>query len=320
MSIKFDEKDRKIIEMLELNARYSDSQIAKKIGLSKDAVSYRIKKMEKTGLITGYYSVLNIAKLGLIQFKILISFQNTDSKKEREIIDYLKNIKEAGWVVSCSGYYNLMAVLWMKSPIVFDEVFNKFLNKYSQYCEKREIIIIPEEYACRKAYLLDKKYNNFLPLYYGGEPSFELDEKDMIITRSLANNSRESLHKLAYRLKLTSQATAYRIKKLAEKGILLAFRPKLNTSLLGYSFYNIFFKLKKLKNIGKIYEYLKKDLRVVYISKYLGTYDLGVDIEIKKQEDLTNFLTALKDGFLEDIQTYIQVLVYQEHKLSYFPD
>ena len=37
-------KDKKIIHFLSLNARESDSQIAKEVGLSRAAVTYRIKK------------------------------------------------------------------------------------------------------------------------------------------------------------------------------------------------------------------------------------------------------------------------------------
>ena len=43
MAIKLDLKDKKILEQLDLNSRQSNSQIAKKVGLSKDAIGYRIK-------------------------------------------------------------------------------------------------------------------------------------------------------------------------------------------------------------------------------------------------------------------------------------
>jgi DNA-binding Lrp family transcriptional regulator len=135
----------------------------------------------------------------------------------------------------------------------------------------------------------------------------------------LANNSRISLHEIASKIGLTSEAVAHRIKKLQENKTLLAFRPKLNTSLLGYSFYNILFKLKRTNNLEKMYNYLKANPNVIYLSKYLGTYDLGIDLEIKNQDELRNILSVFRDQFKEDIESYISVLVYKEHKLNYFP-
>ena len=48
---KLDLKDRKILYQLELNCRQSNTQIGKKVGLSKDVITYRIKRMEEKGII-----------------------------------------------------------------------------------------------------------------------------------------------------------------------------------------------------------------------------------------------------------------------------
>ena len=49
MGKSLDLKDRKILYQLDLNARQSNAEIAKKTRLSKDAVGYRIKKLEEQG-------------------------------------------------------------------------------------------------------------------------------------------------------------------------------------------------------------------------------------------------------------------------------
>ena len=47
---KIDLKDRKILYQLDLNCRQSNTQIGKKVGLSKQVVDYRIKQMEENGI------------------------------------------------------------------------------------------------------------------------------------------------------------------------------------------------------------------------------------------------------------------------------
>ena len=55
-----------ILSELDMDARQPISAIAKKVGLSKEVVNYRIKQLEKKKVIREYYTVLNITKLGLI--------------------------------------------------------------------------------------------------------------------------------------------------------------------------------------------------------------------------------------------------------------
>ena len=320
MAIKLDMKDKKILEQLDLNSRQSNSQIAKKVGLSKDAIGYRIKNLEKSQIILGYYSLLNIAKLGYITYKLMLTFQNTTSEIEKEIIEYLKQNKNVGWLVSCDGYYNLMVVTWVKNAIVFDDFFKALLKKYSQYIKERDIIVITENHACRKAYLYDKKRDDTPDTYYGGGPSYGLDKTDLLITKFLANNSRIQLYKLSEPIKLTAEAIAYRIKQLQKGGIVQAFRPIINTPLLSYQYYNVLFRLKKFDNISKMFNFFKQQPNIIYFVKYLGKYDIGIDLEVRDANELRRILKQIKDMFSEDIESYNSVLIYQEHKLSYLPE
>ena len=48
--VKLDVKDRKILFQLTLNSRQSFNQIGKKVGLTKDVVAYRVKKLQENGI------------------------------------------------------------------------------------------------------------------------------------------------------------------------------------------------------------------------------------------------------------------------------
>ena len=50
--INLDLKDRKILYELDSNSRQPLSQIAKKVGLSKEVVNYRIRRLEDQKIIT----------------------------------------------------------------------------------------------------------------------------------------------------------------------------------------------------------------------------------------------------------------------------
>ncbi len=320
MKLDLDVKDKKILEQLSLNTRQSNTQIAKKVGLSKDAVSYRIKNLENQKIILGYYSLFNIAKLGCITYKFMLTFQNTTSEIEKSIIEYLKNNPNVGWVVSCDGYYNLMVVTWVKNAIIFDIFFTEFLKNYSQYIKERDVLVITENHSCIRAYLFDKTQDDTTDTYYSGEPEFSLDGTELKIIKFLADNSRIQLHKISNDVGLTGEAIAYRIKQLQKRNIIQAFRPIINTPLLGYQYYNILFRLEKFDNIKKMFNFFKKHPNIIYFVRYLGDYDLGIDLEVKNADELRTIMKQIKDLFNEDIESYNSILIYQEHKLSYLPE
>ena len=59
-----DEIDKKILQMLQENARYSLKKIAESTFLSSPAVSSRIGKLEREDIITGYHAAVDPVKLG----------------------------------------------------------------------------------------------------------------------------------------------------------------------------------------------------------------------------------------------------------------
>lgn len=59
-----DEIDIKILRELTKDSRLSIREIARKVGLSANPVSTRIKNMEKQGIIKGYTTILDAEKLG----------------------------------------------------------------------------------------------------------------------------------------------------------------------------------------------------------------------------------------------------------------
>jgi len=57
--------DKKILEMLKINARESFATIGKEVGLSAPAIGKRVRQMEEEGIIEGYSLKVNHEKLGI---------------------------------------------------------------------------------------------------------------------------------------------------------------------------------------------------------------------------------------------------------------
>ena len=66
MDIKLDAIDRKILKILQENARTPIKEIAKEVFLSSPAVSNRIEKLEHSGILTVYHAQMNAYYLDTI--------------------------------------------------------------------------------------------------------------------------------------------------------------------------------------------------------------------------------------------------------------
>lgn len=88
-----DEIDRRILELLQKDARIANAAIARDVGLAPSAVFQRIRKLEEAGVIRGYHAHLDPATLGqgLMAF---IAVQTGEGARARETAQMLSNIPE----------------------------------------------------------------------------------------------------------------------------------------------------------------------------------------------------------------------------------
>jgi Lrp/AsnC family leucine-responsive transcriptional regulator len=68
--VMMDETDRRILALLQENARISNAEVARSIGMAPSAVHMRIRKLEETGVIEGYEVRINPRAMdrGLVSF------------------------------------------------------------------------------------------------------------------------------------------------------------------------------------------------------------------------------------------------------------
>lgn len=64
MNQKIDQFDRKILQLLQEDARMSHAEIGRQVHLSQPAVSERIKRLESSNIIRGYRADINPKALG----------------------------------------------------------------------------------------------------------------------------------------------------------------------------------------------------------------------------------------------------------------
>ena len=130
MTYKIDLTDKRIIKEIDLDCRRPLSLIAKNIKISQQRLQYRLKNLEKEGVIPFYYTLIDTSLLGYTFYRVMLRFQNTTAQKENEIINHLIQHPNTFWIATCSGRWDLLVDFFSKNITEFDYIIQQFLEKY----------------------------------------------------------------------------------------------------------------------------------------------------------------------------------------------
>jgi len=92
---ELDEIDWQILEELQQDARLSFSEIARRVNLSQPTVAERVRRLEETGVITGYHACIDTSCIGLpVMAYIRLTVPTYAVSKVDEIIQGIGEIEE----------------------------------------------------------------------------------------------------------------------------------------------------------------------------------------------------------------------------------
>lgn len=133
--IEYDEKDFKIIKEYSNNARIPLIRLAEKLNLSLNTIRYRIKALEKNGIIKGYKLNLNLEPLGFEGYRADLHLIST--KRNQEIYDYCKNHKNIYQIMNSIGGADFELSIIAKNLYelikVMDELKEEFKDVVNDY-------------------------------------------------------------------------------------------------------------------------------------------------------------------------------------------
>lgn len=94
-----DKLDRKILNLLQADGRMAMKDLAERIGLSITPCIERVRRMERDGVITGYYARVNPAKLGA---GLLVFVEITlDHKSGNMFGQFRREVERIAQVLEC---------------------------------------------------------------------------------------------------------------------------------------------------------------------------------------------------------------------------
>ncbi len=311
---KLDLKDRKILYELDYNSRQSFRSIGRKVGLSKDSVTSRVKKLQEIGIIKDFITEFDYLKLGYTALRFYFKFQYITPEIRKEIIDYFVNYENSTVVFSLEGSYDLIVLILVKNVTDFYPFWQKTLDKYGDYFAERVYSNYVGESCYKKTFLLDEKDDRTNFINIRGYKKVEFDYLDFQILKLLTYNSRIPTIEIAKKLKLDTRTVNRRISRLIKSGIIVYFSVNLDLNQLGYQLFKVDFFLKEYNTKHKIIKYVEKNPHLFAVDHTIDYADLELELYLQNINNLHKFIEDISTKFPRSIRNYKYFQILENFK------
>jgi Lrp/AsnC family leucine-responsive transcriptional regulator len=133
--------DRKILALIQDNAKLSQAELAKAVGLTAPSVNERIRKLERGGVIRGYVALLDERKLGQ-DITAFVEIFIEHPKFESGFIEAVRGLDEVLECHHITGEFSLLLKVRVRDMAAFRKLLIEKLNSVRGVRQTRTLIVL----------------------------------------------------------------------------------------------------------------------------------------------------------------------------------
>ena len=313
-------KDRKLLYWLDQDSRATNKKLGKRVGLTEQAIGYKIKKLKKVKVIKKFVTFVNTLSLGYSHYKVFVKLHNISETKEKQLIQDLIKNENVRWVGSTSGKYDLSFSILAKTPLKLTQMYEKIENKWGKYIIEKNILIAVDAPGFTRDFFINKKESKKVE-YTSNITVQKLDEVDTKILKNISQNARKNIVDIAKEINSTVDVVKYRMKKMRENKIINGYTIQLDLQKLHLEYYSISVYTHNLQNetYKKILTFAQFHPCILFVVRTLGNHDLQLEFEVSNYEELEHNLREFRKEFSGNMRNFEIVRVTKEYKYNFFP-
>jgi Lrp/AsnC family transcriptional regulator, leucine-responsive regulatory protein len=142
---ELDRTDRKILDILQREGRIAVTELAQRVGLSATPCAERVRRLERDGVITGYYARVDPRALGV---PLLVFVEIKLSAKSNDVFDRVKKeLQFVPEVMEChlvSGDFDYLIKARLGEMADYRRLLGNILLKLPAAAESRSYVVMEE--------------------------------------------------------------------------------------------------------------------------------------------------------------------------------
>ena len=312
--IKLDAYDKKILSYLADDGRRSYKEIAKKIRLSPDAVSYRVERLRNGNVIRRFIPDVSFRQFGLYKYSLFIELKELPQEKEDEFLAYLIRKEHVLSVIKYTDRFDLEVTIIATDATEYDTVATRIMNDYPDIIEDAETF---QQIMSYKSVFLPDGYGDLpvkrIPQKKTVRP--KIDRKDCVILAELDKDARDSSITIAKKVGTSVDTVLYRMRRCEEQKTINRYTALINLSQLGFSWYTFLVNLKCMPKDkeSKLKEFVRGNPNILRCVRGLGQWDLIFYIVAEGQPAFHKVVSSIRTEFRDIIKDYDTLLAFQEY-------
>jgi Lrp/AsnC family leucine-responsive transcriptional regulator len=301
-----DNLDRKILQSIEEDSRQSNANIARMLKTNKTIVNYRIERMQKQKIITGYTYIANQVILGKLSFGLLLQFRDLTASQECDLIKKFEKIDQVSWSALINGRWDMIVVVIEKDIHSFNDVLSKIFSLCEDHIKEYNFYVDYAGSISGHDYLYSNPKGicvKYSKLSSGKE--IDLKNTELDVYNLLKRDPRMSLLSIAEKLGKTYDTIKSKFNYLQSEKILLRCSPIINIKLLGYQDTLCLFNLSPSSDrINELLKFCEKHPNILRYSNCLGHFNLILSIHSTDNMHLKEIIGKIKENFSDIINSY----------------
>ena len=311
-------RERRLLYMLEVDARVRLSGLSSALKISKEACRQKIAKMEK-GAVAGYQTIINLPKIGVESFRVYVAL--SCKREERQaMLDFLMQSKKIWWVLETNGEWDFDFVVWAGGNWEFWLFWKEFYGKFGDIIKNCRINTYTELVFLPRTFLVRSEREDSRGIRrYDAKQRISLDKKEMLLLSDIAFRGRDSFAEISKRTRLSIAYVSQTMRKLEKQGVILGYRALIDRNYLGLDYYKADVRLSSTSKLKALEEYVLGEPFAIYIDNVIGGSSFEFDflaVSSDHAKEILDSVRAICGSSLNHLE-FFQIL--GEFKLAHFP-
>ncbi|MFT4309198.1 MAG: Lrp/AsnC family transcriptional regulator [Candidatus Woesearchaeota archaeon] len=269
-----------LIYELTNNSRQSNSELARKLGITPQGVAYLNRKLSSESKIIDKTILLNTLLLGYTGMIMFFNLKHYSTSKLKEIIGYLKETPEISSIhlgqygYDCIAEYNVMSIS------AIERVLAELLEKHSEDIESPEYSTITSKWHYGRQYQRRTKPRRGIEMS-AGHRNLQLTKRQYNLIKILIQDASAPISELSKKTKLSPQTTRKELGKMENDQIIMGYTCNIRYDKIGISKFFIFVKLSNadIAEPEKFVRFLRNNKNIIEAYRMIGYYDYMLVIE-----------------------------------------